>query len=171
MRLFVAIRPSPAVRDVLLDAEAALRRQGRGTFTRPENLHLTLAFLGEVEDPASVREALAAACTGGAFSLTVGGLGRFEDLWWAGIRDNERLEALALRVQNALRQAGFSVERRPWRPHITLVRRWRGPRPRLTVPDTVDLLDRLRKDGLEVPLDALTVEECAAAITAALMKN
>ena len=31
----------------------------------------------------------------------------------------------------------------------------------LTVPDTVDLLDRLRKDGLEVPLDALTVEECA----------
>ncbi len=41
----------------------------------------------------------------------------------------------------------------------------------LTVPDTVDLLDRLRKDGLEVPLDALTVEECAAAITAALTKK
>ena len=31
----------------------------------------------------------------------------------------------------------------------------------LTVPDTVDLLDRLRKDGLDVPLDALTVDECA----------
>ena len=38
----------------------------------------------------------------------------------------------------------------------------------LTAPDTVDLLDRLRKDGLDVPLDALTVEECADAITAAL---
>ena len=38
----------------------------------------------------------------------------------------------------------------------------------LTVPDTVDLLDRLQKDGLDVPLDALTVEECADAITAAL---
>ena len=34
-----------------------------------------------------------------------------------------------------------------------------------------DLLDRLRKDGLDVPLDALTVDECAAAITAALVKN
>ena len=34
-----------------------------------------------------------------------------------------------------------------------------------------DLLDRLRKDGLDVPLDALTVDECAAAITAALAKN
>ena len=41
----------------------------------------------------------------------------------------------------------------------------------LSVPDTVDLLDRLRKDGLDVPLDALTVDECAAAITAALAKN
>ena len=41
----------------------------------------------------------------------------------------------------------------------------------LTVPDTVDLLDRLRKDGLDVPLDALTGDECAAAITAALAKN
>ena len=38
----------------------------------------------------------------------------------------------------------------------------------LTVPDTVDLLDRLQKDGVEVPLDALTVEECADAIYHAL---
>ena len=38
----------------------------------------------------------------------------------------------------------------------------------LTVPDTVDLLDRLRRDGVDVPLDALTVEECADAICAAL---
>ena len=37
----------------------------------------------------------------------------------------------------------------------------------LTVPDTVDLLDRLQKDGWHVPLDALTVEECADAIAAA----
>ena len=38
----------------------------------------------------------------------------------------------------------------------------------LTVPDTVDLLDRLRHHGVEVPLDALRVEECADAIAAAL---
>ncbi len=41
----------------------------------------------------------------------------------------------------------------------------------LTVPDTVDLLDRLQKDGVDVPLDALTVEECAGAIAAALRAN
>ena len=38
----------------------------------------------------------------------------------------------------------------------------------LTVPDTVDLLDRLRRDGVDVPLDALTVEDCADAIAGAL---
>ena len=37
----------------------------------------------------------------------------------------------------------------------------------LTAPDTVDLLDRLKKDGWNVPLDALAVEECADAIAAA----
>ena len=143
MRLFVAIRPSLAVRDVLLDAEAALCRQGRGTFTRPENLHLTLAFLGEAESAAPAQAALEAACTGGAVSLTVGGLGHFDDIWWAGVRENARLEALALGVQDALRQAGYPVERRPWRPHITLVRRWRGPEPRLTVPDTAMQAERV----------------------------
>ena len=40
----------------------------------------------------------------------------------------------------------------------------------LTVPDTVDLLDRLRKDGLDVPLTALTVEECADAVYSAMAK-
>ncbi|MPM71572.1 Energy-coupling factor transporter ATP-binding protein EcfA1 [bioreactor metagenome] len=38
----------------------------------------------------------------------------------------------------------------------------------LTAPDTVDLLDRLRQDGLDLPLDAITVEECADAVAAAL---
>ncbi len=41
----------------------------------------------------------------------------------------------------------------------------------LTVPDTVDLLDRLQKDGLDVPLTALTVEECADAIVQAMQGN
>ena len=41
----------------------------------------------------------------------------------------------------------------------------------LTVPDTVDLLDRLKNDGWQVPLEALTVDECADAICAALHTN
>ena len=41
----------------------------------------------------------------------------------------------------------------------------------LTVPDTVDLLDRLRKAGVDVPLDAIRVDTCARAIAAALQAN
>ncbi|WP_298019389.1 RNA 2',3'-cyclic phosphodiesterase [uncultured Dysosmobacter sp.] len=133
MRLFAAIRFSPAVRASLLEAAAALQRQGAGRFTRPENFHLTLAFIGETEKLAEAKAALEAACTGGPVSLTVGGLGHFGDLWWTGIRENPRLAALALGVQQALRDQGFSVEKRPWKPHVTLVRQWRGPCPRLTV--------------------------------------
>lgn len=136
MRLFVAIQFSPAVRSALLDAVTDLRRQGIGNFTRPENLHLTLAFIGESQRTAAARAALDAACTGGPVSLTVGGLGHFGDLWWTGVRENRALETLALRVQQALRDQGFSIEDRAWRPHVTLVRRWRGPRPQAAVRET-----------------------------------
>ena len=46
MRLFIAVSLSPPVREALLAAQRELRRQGRGAFPPPENLHLTLAFLG-----------------------------------------------------------------------------------------------------------------------------
>ena len=80
MRLFAAIQLSPAVREALLTAQADLRRQGRGSFPPPENLHLTLAFLGETADLPGARAALnAAACR--PFTLAVGGtLGHFGDL-------------------------------------------------------------------------------------------
>ena len=132
MRLFVAICLSPSVRDALTDRISSLRVQGTGSFTRPENLHLTLAFIGETDRLEVAEAALRRAAAGGAFSITTGDLGCFEDLWWVGIRENTALEQLALDVQRALRDAGFPIEDRPWRPHITLVRRWRGPEPQVS---------------------------------------
>ena len=102
MRLFLAIQLSPAVREALLTAQDALRRQGRGSFPPPENLHLTLAFLGEAEDPARARAALSeVSCR--PFSLAVGGPpGHFGDLWWAGVRADPALEELAVSLQAVL---------------------------------------------------------------------
>ena len=60
MRLFIAIRFSPEIRQTLLDAVSGLRAQARsGNFTRPENLHLTLAFLGETNQTKEIRTAMA----------------------------------------------------------------------------------------------------------------
>jgi len=143
MRLFVAVRFSPEIRSALLETIASLSRSGSGNFTRPENLHLTLAFLGETEDPAGAKAALAEAATGGPFPLTVGGFGSFDDLLWVGIGENLRLKALALNVQDALRRWGFPIERRSWQPHITVARQYRGPRSGIEVPARTMTVNRV----------------------------
>ena len=134
MRLFLAIPLSPSVQEALLSAQADLRRQGRGAFPPPENLHLTLAFLGETSAPDGARAALASvSCR--PFSLAVGGpLDHFDGLWWASVRADRALEDLALSIQSDLRARGFCLEDRPFQPHLTLVRRWRGEPPQVTVP-------------------------------------
>ena len=85
--------------------------------------------------------------------MVVEGLGCFDDLWWAGIRENPALERLALNVQACLREAGFSIEERPWSPHITLVRRWHGEQPQTDISpvsmrvQAVSLMKSERLDG------------------------
>ena len=65
----------------------------------------------------------------------MGGAGRFGDLWWAGVEPSRGLSALAESIQRALRERGFHVERRPFRPHVTLAREVRASAPlRLDVP-------------------------------------
>jgi 2'-5' RNA ligase len=137
MRLFIALQLSPEVKTVLLEAAEKLRAQARGgNFTQAENLHLTLAFIGETEKLSAARAALDEAA-GRAFPMAVGGTGRFGELWWAGIEKNPVLEKLAERVQEGLRVRGFPIERRPFRPHITLARQVALSRePILLVPHT-----------------------------------
>ena len=61
MRLFLAINLSDPMKDALTEAQAALRRQGvRGKETTRENLHLTLAFIGEYNDPDGVMDVVEA---------------------------------------------------------------------------------------------------------------
>ena len=144
MRLFVAAPLSPAAREMLAQAMKALRRQGGGTFTRPENLHVTLAFLGETDRLAAAEAAIGRCCLTAPFPVTVGGLGRFGDLWWTGVREEgNRLAALAAAVQEQLRAEGFPIERRAWKPHITLVRRWQGGTPSVQLPPTAMEVDRI----------------------------
>lgn len=163
MRLFAAICLSPAVRDSLADVIAALRCQGKGTFTRPENLHLTLAFIGETDRVEEAEAALKRAAVGGSFSVTIEGLGSFDDLWWGGAAENPALERLALGVQQALREVGFPIGERPWQPHVTLVRRWCGPRPQVDIPpvsmraEAVSLMKSEQVEGKPVYMEIARV--------------
>ena len=135
MRLFVALLLSEEMKESLCRAQDALWdcAQG-GNFSRRENLHMTLAFLGECPPSAVTRIRRAMEQTGQSakpFSLALGRMGRFRrggsELWWAGVQRQPALEQLAKNLQNALRGEGFALEERPFAAHLTLARQVDAP--------------------------------------------
>ena len=123
MRLFIAIKLSEEMKAALTDAQRAMFDRGvRGNYSPEENLHLTLAFIGEVPDPQPVLDALGTVRFT-PFTLTLDGVGCFGDLWWAGLRESAPLAAAARRVRRALAESGIPYDRKRFSPHITLIRR------------------------------------------------
>ncbi len=128
MRLFIAIELSDAVKDALEKAQDGLRRRGvRGNFTPRDNLHLTLAFIGEWPDPEAVLDAMESVSFA-PFPLRLEGFGQFGDLWWAGLSGSEALSGCVRRLRRALAEADIPFDRKKFTPHITLLRRavWNG---------------------------------------------
>ena len=123
MRLFVAIPLGEAMRDAVCEAQAAFRRAGvRGNYTKRENLHLTLAFIGEYPDPDRVLDALDSV-TFEPFELKLQGIGAFGDLWWAWLQASPPLAACVKSLRHVLADAGIPFDRKRFSPHVTLVRR------------------------------------------------
>ena len=128
MRLFIAINFSEETRARLLALRDELHsRSLRGRFSLPENLHLTLAFLGEC-DARQRDDAIDAMDATGfePFPVTVERVGRFRrdggDIWWAGVSGSQPLSALQRGLTDVLIGAGFELDRRKYSPHITLGR-------------------------------------------------
>ena len=128
MRAFVAVTPPAEVVDALWAWTADLREDTPGLrWSRPEQWHLTLAFLGEV--PEEGVDALAerlgrAARRNPPMTLSLGGGGRFgQRVLWTRVRgDRDGLRALAGSVQAAARRCRLPVDDRQYRPHLTLAR-------------------------------------------------
>lgn len=133
VRLFVACEVPDDVKETIGEVIEGLRQKSGSAvrWIRPEGLHVTLKFLGEVPTrklPA-VKLAIQEAVVGHSpFELefsTIGTFGGREGLriMWVGIAgDVLRLEALVRAVNAALAVVGFEPERRPFRPHLTLGR-------------------------------------------------
>lgn len=123
MRLFLAIRLSPEMKAALTKTQRAMFQRGvRGNFTPEENLHLTLAFIGEYPSAEAVMDALSGV-TFRPFELALRGVGRFGDLWWAGLGENAALTAVVRRVRRALAANEIPFDRKRFSPHITLIRK------------------------------------------------
>jgi len=140
MRLFIAIEFSEEIKAELENNAALLRRNCKhGTFTRRENFHLTLAFLGQVSSSRiSELTAIMDACASSPISLTIGHMGRFKrregDILWRLIEEEPTLLHLQKDLAVRLKAHGFVLEEHDFKPHLTLARR-------AVLKDEVKLID------------------------------
>lgn len=137
-RLFFALWPTADVAAALHVAAKAAHKSCGGRVMRRESLHLTLAFLGEiVASRVTLAEEIAAGITAEPFTLVLDRIAcwKHNRIVWAGCSDMPpALPALADGLGKQLRTAGFSLDKRPFAAHATLVRNGdcRAPLPALT---------------------------------------
>lgn len=123
MRLFIAIEFDEEILQALTKLQLEWKVLGvRGNVTPVENLHLTLAFIGEYGNPTAVLEAMNSVPFI-PFSIQLNGIGSFRDLYWVGLSKNDVLANYVRRLRRALAEHGIPYDRKRFSPHITLVRR------------------------------------------------
>ena len=126
MRLFIAINLSEEMKESLMDIQDAMRDCGiYGKETVPENMHLTLAFIGDYDDPDYVKRIINSIDIR-PFDISLSGVGAFRDLWWVGIENSPPLQAVVRKLRRALSDAGIPFDRKRFKPHITIIRRAEG---------------------------------------------
>jgi 2'-5' RNA ligase len=129
--MFTAITPNDEVRGKILEELRPFKKIATSIrWTEAQSIHLTIKFIGEVDEgrAARIAEALAKARIPVApFELRISGFGKFpagDDLhvFWAGIEDSSQLLALFHAMESVLSPLGVAPETRPFHPHLTLGR-------------------------------------------------
>jgi RNA 2',3'-cyclic 3'-phosphodiesterase len=135
VRLFVALEIPGTVRQnfaaLLEELRSAASHAGdkRPRWVRPENLHVTVKFIGQLPEGKldDMRNALAAVRSPSAVAMNFCGLGFFPNekrprVFWAGLAASPNLSALARDVDRATASQGVPLETREFTPHLTLAR-------------------------------------------------
>ena len=135
MRLFVALQIPDSIRNEYAKLIDDLRRFDAKTakrkpkWVRPDNLHVTLKFIGHTDAGKldSIRAALAKVRSPKAIQLQFGTIGFFPNasrprVIWGGIEASENLAPLAHEVDQQIATLGFAAEERAFTPHLTLAR-------------------------------------------------
>lgn len=135
MRVFAALQLPSRFRSEAAAVSRILAQWCPGHYVPYENLHVTLAFLGEVgeAESSSAVDALEEACRGMVtVPLEPDGLGKFgrprDATLWLGLRRGPELMGLAAEVRERLSARGLAFDDKPFLPHVTLARRVRLPR-------------------------------------------
>ncbi|MFH1103880.1 MAG: RNA 2',3'-cyclic phosphodiesterase [Actinomycetota bacterium] len=157
-RVFVAVPLDEETRHRLAHLVRTRVAVMPGRAVPPENWHLTLRFLGEIDDVQldRLRAALDAADLGPAFQVRWGTLGAFPrpsraGVLWIGLEgDPDPLHSLSEGVDEALEVAGHAPEDRPFRPHLTICRMRPEEDVRSVVGDGAPLGVPMRVDRVAV---------------------
>ena len=99
--------------------------------------HITLAFLGFVEEEKktkSIQDVSSIITEISSFKLTLSNIGTFGSpknprIFWAGVNESKQLNDLQRKVYQQCLKVGFQLDTKPFRPHITLARKWEGEQP------------------------------------------
>ncbi len=144
MRAFIAIDLPPPLKQAIAAVQSKLRsslpleanKSSDIRWTRPEGIHLTLKFLGNISDPQAelVTDSLRSLPPVERFRIEVKGFGFFPNnhrarVLWVGVEAPAALACLAADVEAAMERLGFAKEDRAFTPHLTLARFGR-PEPR-----------------------------------------
>ena len=149
MRLFIAICFDDNMQDALSDIQDDLRRCGvRGNYTPRENLHMTLAFIGEYDDPEQVVEVMQKVPLR-SFSLKLSDYRPFKDMFFAVFEENENLKDYVKRLRQALLDEEIPFDRKKFLPHVTLIRRADCTKGKNFLPEFQDS-ESMRVNGISL---------------------
>ena len=156
MRLFIAIQLSDGMKKAITTTMHDLKKKGvKGNYVPVQNLHLTLAFIGETDNPDEVKAALEK-ISFKPCKMALANMGTFGNLLWVGMKGNQGLSALAGSVRDALDDAGIAYDRKKFVPHITIVRKASGNWKQVLPPKgdmmvkKISLMKTTFKDGKPV---------------------
>ena len=148
-RLFIAICFDDDMQDALAEIQDDLMRCGvKGSYTSRENLHMTLAFIGEYDDPERVVEVMKSVPLR-SFSIRLSGYRPFRDMFFADFEENEALREYVKRLRRALLDEEIPFDRKKFLPHVTLIRRAECTRDKAFLPEFQDG-EAMRVNGISL---------------------
>ena len=131
MRCFIAIAISDEIRKAIGSIIEKLGPGQKGLrWTTPENIHITLKFLGETDEKVvpDIKARLSSICSNSIpFTLNIHGTGVFPNpkhpnVLWVGIDKSEEMKKLNMLIEGSLSELGFEKETREFSPHLTIGR-------------------------------------------------
>lgn len=127
-RLFIAIEIPDKIKQKIAELQAELKEKVQAKWVRPENIHLTLIFLGDVleEKIEEIKKCLAV-IEFPQFLFISKGIGGFPQESqayniWFGLEDSDKLEKLQGLIVQKLEKQGFLIKERKFTPHLTIAR-------------------------------------------------